>query len=702
MSTIKRISEYAHGNPNFAFVDSNFVRGGIRYLESQSELTSLVNKSDQLKEYVTLVWINSNEKFYQLVDASNIGNLSAGWSELSTTSEGDPVQISAEIIGGVLYINNEEIGQVVGGDGEDGVGIDSVVDGVLQYTINLSDGSSYNVNKVPGLSAYQVWLFEQSDPELTVEDFLASLIGPQGPPGDDGGDGLDGEDGRTVLNGATDPNDLIGVDGDFYINTSTAVLFGPKTTTWPSGIPLVGPQGPSGVSPEIAVNPAVTTLDAGLDASVATIVDGNTTTLTFSVPRGADGQNGEDGVGVNSVSIDQDGNLLISYTDNPSSPTSLGNVIGPQGPDGLDGKTILSGNGAPSIQIGVPGDFYIDLDTYDFYGPMQVNEWGEPTSLIGPQGPPGETIDPVDPNLSAPLEIEVESGYYSFKNRVNALSFTTDNTVEDVIRAMFSPYIANTIDIFSIIAHYEQEDGSYAFGASLSFHYGGTGLVEYGRGVKAISATLSLSKSQETNPTYNESVKIENDTYLNSTDLDVIPSSNSQSFPFDPVFEDTLGIIQQIDFEARIYDSTDSSTNSKSGTIERFVTPYVFGSQQNILSSNYETSTVQAILDDIHNGAVSNYMNDFQVVSPSSMSYEASGNITQNGYFTYIVYPTQWGDITNIVRNAAISLSLNVDYFLIAQNTPLENKWDTSINYNVYRYALTGSSNDGDTFEITF
>lgn len=700
MSTIKRIAEYAHGNPNFAFVDSDFVRGGIRFLNSQSDLPTLVDKADQLKEYVTLVWINNNEKFYQLVDANNISNLNVGWSELSTTNEGDPVQISAEIISGVLYINDEAIGQVVGDSGEDGVGIESVDDIGLQYTINLSDGSSYNINKVPGLSAYQVWLLEQSDPELTVDDFLASLIGPEGPPGDNGEDGLDGDDGRTVLNGATDPNDSIGVAGDFYINTSTAVLFGPKTTTWPSGISLVGPQGPSGVSPQIAVNPAVTTLDAGQDASVSTVVNENTTTLTFSVPRGADGQNGEDGVGVNSVSIDQDGNLLISYTDAPSSPTSLGNVIGPQGPDGLNGKTILSGNGAPSIEIGILGDFYIDLDTYDFYGPRNLNDWGSSTSLIGPQGPPGDTIDPVDPNLSAPLDIDIESGYFTFRNRVNALSFTTDNTVEDVIREMFSPYIANTIDVFTIGVLYEQEDGSYA--SSTSLYYNFDYKIEYGRGVRAISATLSLSKSQETSPTYNESVQIENVTYLNSTDLDVIPQVSTQTFPFDTFFEDAFGTIQQIDFKATIYDSTNGAVNSRSMKLERFITPYVFGSQQNILSSNYETSTVQAILDDIHDGAVSNYMNDFEVVSPSSMSYEASGNITQNGYFTYIVYPTQWGDITNIVRNAAISLSLNVDYFLIAQNTPLTNRWDTAINYNVYRYALTGSSNDGDTFEITF
>jgi hypothetical protein len=79
--------------------------------------------------------------------------------------------------------------------------------------------------------------------------------GPQGPAGTNGTNGTDGQqgiqglqgvagsDGRTILNGTTDPVNE-GVDGDFYINTSTATLFGPKSSgTWGSGTSLVGPAG---------------------------------------------------------------------------------------------------------------------------------------------------------------------------------------------------------------------------------------------------------------------------------------------------------------------------------------------------------------------------------------------------------------------------------------------------------------------------
>jgi hypothetical protein len=62
-----------------------------------------------------------------------------------------------------------------------------------------------------------------------------SMVGPQGTPG------------NTVLYGASDPT-TIGIDGNFYINTTTHFMFGPKAAgAWPAGTSLIGPQGPQGV-----------------------------------------------------------------------------------------------------------------------------------------------------------------------------------------------------------------------------------------------------------------------------------------------------------------------------------------------------------------------------------------------------------------------------------------------------------------------
>ncbi|HSH67964.1 MAG TPA: hypothetical protein VLB84_19660, partial [Bacteroidia bacterium] len=44
------------------------------------------------------------------------------------------------------------------------------------------------------------------------------------------GNATPGVDGKTILNGAVDPVGATGTDGDFYLNTATNKLYGPKTS----------------------------------------------------------------------------------------------------------------------------------------------------------------------------------------------------------------------------------------------------------------------------------------------------------------------------------------------------------------------------------------------------------------------------------------------------------------------------------------
>lgn len=57
-----------------------------------------------------------------------------------------------------------------------------------------------------------------------------------------------GSDGSTVLNGSGAPDSGDGEDGDFYIDTTAWDIYGPKATTWPSGVSLVGPAGSNGAA----------------------------------------------------------------------------------------------------------------------------------------------------------------------------------------------------------------------------------------------------------------------------------------------------------------------------------------------------------------------------------------------------------------------------------------------------------------------
>ncbi len=63
-------------------------------------------------------------------------------------------------------------------------------------------------------------------------------ISLQGPPGQDG---QDGEDGSQIYSGTSAPQSSLGKEGDYYLNTSTFDLYGPKTNSgWGTPINLKG------------------------------------------------------------------------------------------------------------------------------------------------------------------------------------------------------------------------------------------------------------------------------------------------------------------------------------------------------------------------------------------------------------------------------------------------------------------------------
>jgi len=82
--------------------------------------------------------------------------------------------------------------------------------------------------------------------------------------------------------------------------------------------------------------------------------------------------------------------IFIGFTACKKGDTGLQGIQGEQGVAGLDGSTVLSGRGAPSSDVGVAGDFYIDIANGALYGPKAANGWdGNPINLIGADGADG-------------------------------------------------------------------------------------------------------------------------------------------------------------------------------------------------------------------------------------------------------------------------------------------------------------------------
>jgi hypothetical protein len=176
---------------------------------------------------------------------------------------------------------------------------------------------------------------------------VAGPTGPQGatgPAGPQGPQGISGSNGNTILSGTTAPLSNQGNNGDYYLNTTTNILYGPKTSSgWGSGTVLTGqgPQGPAGpTGPQGPAGPTGATGPQG--------------------PAGAVGATGPQG---------------------PTGATGLTGATGPQGPAGTNGNTILNGTIVPTSTQGNNGDFYINTTTNIIYGPKTASGWGSGTTL---------------------------------------------------------------------------------------------------------------------------------------------------------------------------------------------------------------------------------------------------------------------------------------------------------------------------------
>jgi hypothetical protein len=94
-----------------------------------------------------------------------------------------------------------------------------------------NDGDTY-INTLTGI------FYKKGNGNWT--QVFSMQTGPAGPPGIKGDNGQQGVNGSGVLNGIFNPsNQNTGTDGDFYLNTNTWSLFGPKTNgDWGIGVPL--------------------------------------------------------------------------------------------------------------------------------------------------------------------------------------------------------------------------------------------------------------------------------------------------------------------------------------------------------------------------------------------------------------------------------------------------------------------------------
>lgn len=158
--------------------------------------------------------------------------------------------------------------------------------------------SDASINFAENLAVQATTLAAGASATVTYDsnDLIIEFGIPRGNTGATGAAGTNGADGKTVLNGTVNPT-TEGVNGDFYINTATHYIFGPKASgSWGTGVSLVGPTGATGATGYTGATGngiSSITLTSGNHApgttDTYTITFTDATTTTFTVYNGADG-----------------------------------------------------------------------------------------------------------------------------------------------------------------------------------------------------------------------------------------------------------------------------------------------------------------------------------------------------------------------------------------------------------------------------
>lgn len=165
------------------------------------------------------------------------------------------------------------LASLVGADGANGTNGTNGTNGDSAYQVAVANGfvgteSAWLISLIgaDGDSAYQVAL--NNGFVGTQSAWLASLVGAAGSPGTNGTNGTNGTDGSVWLSGVGVPSSVLGVDGDYYINTSNSDVYKKASGTFTFLLNIKGATGDAG---------AVTALDAGTSTTIfdsLSILDG--------------------------------------------------------------------------------------------------------------------------------------------------------------------------------------------------------------------------------------------------------------------------------------------------------------------------------------------------------------------------------------------------------------------------------------------
>ena len=184
--------------------------------------------------------------------------------------------------------------------------------------------------------------------------------------------------GNQILSGIGAPTETLGNVGDYYLDLSNSNLYGAKTAQgWGNPISLKGIQGDKGEKGDTgATGQKGDKGDTGATGQKGDKGDtGATGQKGDKGDTGATGQKGEKGDTGQKGDKGDTGATGQKGEKGDTGATGQKGDKGDTGTPGQNGSKIYAGIGAPTINIGVVGDWYIDSQNKRLYGPKETSGW---------------------------------------------------------------------------------------------------------------------------------------------------------------------------------------------------------------------------------------------------------------------------------------------------------------------------------------
>jgi len=580
-------------------------------------------------------------------------------------------------------------------------------------TIVQSDTGVSVVNQQPTV----VTTVPRDKAVVTTETTKTSVVeiiepGPQGVKGETGSSGSAGSSGNIGPRGPRGTGIVVlGVTSSLYVSSSTydsgqleniesgswwilsdtnnfgngisgsandGLLY--RGLPWINTGPIRGDQGPSG-SAGVYVNDVA--YNAGTGMVTFELSDGNSLPSIGSI-NGQDGENGIDGdpgIGIDDIYI-SDYNLYVRLSDEAAA-SSLGYIRGPQGPEGPQGLEGDQGNPGNDGGTGGTGSSAYDLWLGQGNAGTQAQFIQYLTGSQGEQGEPGLPGDSsvVESGvLSADLTCSMWVDYdtpFSVGYIENGDIFPSGSAIETILRAMLSqsrPPEPSTLILSSI-----NNDGS-----SIGVGYGN--MVEIGTSRAIDGVTFATTGNVTIGGIYTTGL----DPNIGSvaSPLDVGDSSP------DTFTEQTL--VKSTPGSAKVY-LTSTATNEYKIL---YWGAYNYVGGYNVEYNDQMTSAnAQTLVDALESQHKTLDVN-------KSWSGQGSSETATSGYYTYIVYPSTYGDITDIISPTGNTLqsAASPTFTKIGSELPITNYADTAdFTYpvNVYISAEDQQLSATDVITIT-